>query len=193
MPEPKPASLGRCPFGAEAERVSTPAEAPTCPGRRGLLFGLGLAGAAGALAHAPGVARAATAQEQRRATPDLDGTQDRQSFYGPHQAGVVTPQPAAALVASFDVLAGSHDDLVRLMKKLTVRTAQLTAGDMPPPRDPKLPPLDNGVLGPKGFPDNLSMTVGFGASRPSPSATFWHRPASMLANACSWRWRIVVS
>ena len=34
-----------------------------------------------------------------------DSTLLRQPFYGPHQAGVVTPQPAAALMASFDVLA----------------------------------------------------------------------------------------
>ena len=166
MADNSPSDLGRCPFGGAAERVAMPAEtdAPACPARRGLLFGLGLAGAGGALGLAAAPARAATAQEQRRAIPDLDGTQDRQSFYGPHQAGIVTPQPAAALIASFDVLASSHDDLVRLMKNLTVRTAQLMAGDMPLPLDPKLPPRDNGLLGPKGFPDNLSMTVSLGAS-----------------------------
>ena len=166
MKDAKPSGLGRCPSGRTAERAATAerTEAPACPGRRGLLFGLGLAGAGGALGFDSGQARAATAQEQRRATPDLDGTQDRRSFYGRHQAGIVTPQPAAALVASFDVLASTHDDLVRLMKNLTARTAGLMAGEMPLSRDPKLPPPDNGLLGPTGFPDDLSMTVAIGAS-----------------------------
>ena len=33
-----------------------------------------------------------------------------------------------------------------------------------PEIDPKLPPLNSGVLGPSVFPDNLTMTVAVGAS-----------------------------
>ncbi|RYC32223.1 deferrochelatase/peroxidase EfeB [Lichenibacterium minor] len=157
------ADLGRCPFGVPAPAGPVPSlgDAPACPGRRGLLGLLGLAGAAGL---APAAALAATAQEERRAAPDADGTQDRRSFYGAHQSGVVTPQPAAALLASFDVLADSRDDLASLMQRLTARTAALMAGELPRPVNDGLPPPDNGILGPAGMTDGLSMTVGFGAS-----------------------------
>ncbi len=158
--------LGRCPFdafGAGGLAASAPAaaDAPACPGRRSLLGFLGLAGAAGL---APAAALAATAQEERRAAPDADGTRDRQDFYGAHQAGIVTPQPAAALLASFDVLADDREDLASLMKRLTVRAAALMAGEFPQPTDDRMPPPDNGLLGPVGMTDNLSMTVAFGAS-----------------------------
>ena len=155
--------LGRCPFGGLARPVApAPEEAPACPGRRSLLVGFGLAGAAAGLA--PGAARATSAEEERRAQPDADGTRDRQAFYGPHQAGIVTPQPASAMVASFDVLADSRQDLIDLMKRLTIRTAALMAGEVPAPADPKLPPADSGLLGPGGMSDNLSMTVAVGVS-----------------------------
>lgn len=153
--------LGRCPFGGFA-RPAAPEEAPACPGRRSLLVGLGLAGAAAGLA--PGAARATGAEEERRRTPDADGTRDRQPFYGPHQAGIVTAQPAAALVAAFDVLVETRQDLADLMRRLTVRTAALMAGELPPPADDRLPPPDSGLLGPQGIADGLSMTVAFGAS-----------------------------
>ena len=158
--------LGRCPFGGAASppAVSRPAaeasfEAPACPGRRSLLIGLGLAGGAFGLSPV-----SAASLDDRKLVVGGDGTQDRQSFYGAHQAGIVTPQPAASLLASFDVLAASRPDLVRLMKGLTGRIAALMSGDILAPTDPKLPPPDSGLLGPKGFPDNLSMTVAFGAS-----------------------------
>ncbi len=158
--------LGRCPFGGAASRPATSrssveasAEAPACPGRRSLLIGLGLAGGAFGLSPAAGASL-----DERKLVVEGDGTQDRQSFYGVHQAGIVTPQPAASLIASFDVLAASRPDLVRLMKGLTGRIAALMSGDLPAQTDAKLPPPDSGLLGPKGFPDNLSMTVSFGAS-----------------------------
>ena len=154
--------MGRCPFGAGLAATPAPEpDAPACPGRRSLLGFMGLAGAAGL---APTAALAAAVEDERLAQPDADGTRDRQSFYGPHQAGIVTSQPAAALVASFDVLAETRDDLAGLMKRLTLRIAALMAGEIQAPVDDRLPPPDNGLLGPKGAPDNLSMTVAFGAS-----------------------------
>ncbi len=168
--------LALCPFGGQARaavsertlpgRVPPDREAPACPGRRSLLVGFGLAGAAGAggaLGLSPAPVRAAAAEEERQRQP-ADGTADRHDFFGTHQAGIVTAQPAAALVAAFDVLAENRGDLAAFLKRLTARTAALMAGDMPAAVDDRLPPPDNGVLGPRGMTDNLSMTVAFGAS-----------------------------
>ena len=49
-------------------------------------------------------------------------------FYGSHQAGVMTPQPAAALVVAFDVLAEDRGELERLFRILTERIAFLMQG-----------------------------------------------------------------
>lgn len=128
------------------------------PGRRGLLLGLGAAGSAMA-------ARAATMPDDRPAVAEeADSTQERQPFYARHQSGITTPQPAAALVAAFDVLAENRAELEQSFRLLTQRCAFLTQGGAVPPLDPKLPPLDSGMLGPQVSPDNLTMTVALGRS-----------------------------
>ncbi len=129
------------------------------PGRRGLLLGLGSAGAAAAV-------RAATLPDNRPALPveESDGTDDVVAFYGPHQAGITTPQPAACLLAAFDVLADDRAELAELFRLLTERCAFLTTGGPVAALDPKLPPADSGVLGPRVFPDALSVTASVGAS-----------------------------
>ncbi|PMB50352.1 hypothetical protein CEN39_18870 [Fischerella thermalis CCMEE 5201] len=65
---------------------------------------------------------------------------------------------------SFDVVAKTKEDLVRLFKTLTERIEFLMVGGTPKIVDPKLPPTDSGVLGTKVFPDNLTVTVAVGAS-----------------------------
>ena len=129
------------------------------PARRGLLLGLGAAGSVGAV-------RAATLPDNRPVQPAEaeDGTEDRVPFFGAHQAGITTPQPASALLAAFDVLAESRAELAEMFRLLTERCAFLTAGGAAPDLDPLLPPADSGVLGPRVFPDALSATVGVGAS-----------------------------
>jgi deferrochelatase/peroxidase EfeB len=127
------------------------------PRRRHVL--LGLAGGALALTGAPSARGAETA-----AQAGVDGADDRQPFYGPHQAGVVTPQPASALVVAFDVLAEDCGGLERLLRTLTERIAFLTQGGDAPSRDRLYPPLDSGVLGPRISPDNLTVTVSVGGS-----------------------------
>lgn len=123
------------------------------PGRRGLLVGLGLAGGAAAL-----VGPAAAARHGGATAPS------GRSFHGAHQAGIVTPQPPAGMVASFDVLAETTDDLARLFRALTARIAFLTQGGATPALDPRLPPADSGLLGPRIVPDGLTITVAVGAS-----------------------------
>ena len=131
---------------------------PGDPTRRRLLLGLG-AGSMAALAGKPAAAGSDCQPEQ-----ESDGTLDSQPFYGPRQAGVVTPQPAAALFASFDVLADDRAGLEKLFRILTRRIAVLTEAGPAPTLDPRLPPADSGLLGPQLYPDNLTMTVAVGAS-----------------------------
>ena len=127
--------------------------------RRRLLLGLG-AGSMAALAVRP----ASAAGSDCAPDQESDGTLDSQPFYGPRQAGVVTPQPAAALFASFDVLADDRAGLEKLFRILTRRIAVLTEAGPAPTLDPRLPPADSGLLGPQLYPDNLTMTVAVGAS-----------------------------
>ncbi len=129
------------------------------PGRRGLLLGLGSAGAAAAV-------RAATLPDDRPLEPreEAGGTADVVPFYGSHQAGIATPQPAAALLAAFDVLAEDRAELADMFRLLTRRCSFLAAGGAVAELDPKLPPLDSGVLGPRVVPDALSVTASVGAS-----------------------------
>jgi deferrochelatase/peroxidase EfeB len=128
------------------------------PARRELLLGL----AGGAIGF--GIGSQSKAAPAGTLPPGDDGTEDRQPFYGLHQSGVITPQPAAGLIASFDVLAEDRAGLERLFRTLTERIAFLMKGGAARTLDPKYPPPDNGLLGPKVFPDNLTVTVAVGAS-----------------------------
>jgi deferrochelatase/peroxidase EfeB len=128
------------------------------PARRDLL--LGLAGGAVGL----GFGSQSRATPAGTLPPGDDGTQNSQPFYGLHQSGVITPQPAAALVASFDVLAEDRAGLERLFRTLTEHIAFLMKGGPAQTLDPRYPAPDNGLLGPIVFPDNLTVTVGIGAS-----------------------------
>lgn len=69
------------------------------------------------------------------------------------------------MLVAFDVLASDKDELVRLFKLLTARIAFLTTGGAAPAvPNPKLPPMDSGILGAEIAPDNLTITVSVGVS-----------------------------
>ncbi|ACB25257.1 deferrochelatase/peroxidase EfeB [Methylobacterium sp. PvP062] len=102
--------------------------------------------------------------EDATPTTATEGTLVAQPFYGPHQAGIVTPQPAAALYVAFDVLAERRGELPHLFRTLTERLAFLTRGGAVPDLHLQLPPRDSGILGPTVLPDNLTATVSVGAS-----------------------------
>jgi deferrochelatase/peroxidase EfeB len=129
-------------------------------GRRGLLRGL--AGAGAMLGIAPG----AHGETLMQSPPGRDDRAAAEAipFFGPHQPGILNPPPAAGLVAAFDVLATSRQDLVRLFRILTERAAFLMAGGTPPELDRRFPPADSGILGPVILPDGLTLTVAAGAS-----------------------------
>lgn len=128
------------------------------PSRRGLLLGASLAGGAALLRN-----QAARA-EAPAAAPEADERFVRQPFYGPHQAGVVTPQPASAIFVAFNVIGTDRADLQRLFRTLTERIAFLTQGGPVPDQNPLMPPPDSGLLGAEVTPDNLTVTVSLGAS-----------------------------
>lgn len=69
------------------------------------------------------------------------------------------------MLVAFDVLASDKADLERLFRLLTARFAFLTTGGPAPDTpNPRLPPMDSGILGAYIAPDNLTMTLSVGAS-----------------------------
>lgn len=137
--------------------------APLSAQRRRVLLGLGAAGAALAGSSLSGNVLAASPSQVTEA-PHSEKTQDHNEFHGPHQTGIVTPRPAAGMLVTFDVLASDREDLERLFHTLNERIAFLMTGGVVPQVDPKLPPMDSGILGPVVTPDNLTITVSVGES-----------------------------
>ncbi|WP_328753436.1 iron uptake transporter deferrochelatase/peroxidase subunit [Streptomyces sp. NBC_00285] len=141
-------------------------EASGCPagaGRRSFVkralgagaAGAALAGGAFALAESGGTAQA-------RAADATDPA--KVPFHGAHQAGILTPAPAAATFASFDVIAEDRARLTELLRTITARARFLTTGGTPDDLGVGAPPSDNGILGPDVPADALTVTVGVGAS-----------------------------
>ena len=143
---------------SDTEHTTTPAN----PQRRRVLMGLGAAGAALASGALSCPAMASTAQVTE--APKSDKTQDRHAYQGLHQNGIVTPRPAAGMMVAFDVLASDREDLGRLFRTLDQRIRFLMTGGSIDQIDPKLPPVDSGILGPVVTPDNLTITVSVGES-----------------------------
>ncbi|MDN6019432.1 MAG: iron uptake transporter deferrochelatase/peroxidase subunit [Enterobacterales bacterium] len=132
------------------------------PSRRRLLLGAGALSGALVLG---GAVKADTGTKPLATDKSPENARwQKQPFYGEHQAGVLTPQQASAMLVAFDVLATNAQDLQRLMKLLTERIAFLTHGGEAPHADAKLPPMDSGIMGPDIYPDNLTITVSVGDS-----------------------------
>jgi deferrochelatase/peroxidase EfeB len=91
-------------------------------------------------------------------------TGTRLPFHGPHQAGIVTPVPAAGMVAVLDVVAADRGALSTALQDLTTVARRLVEGEVDAPLDPLSPPPDNLILGPTPQADALTITVGLGAS-----------------------------
>jgi deferrochelatase/peroxidase EfeB len=124
--------------------------------RRDLLMGMAAAG---------GVAAITSLGYKTISSKEEDTTQTMVPFYGIHQAGIINPSPAAGLIVSFDVLGKNKQDLTRLFKILTTRVEFLTkGGKIPQQLNPKLPPINSGVMGDRIYPDNLTVTAAVGAS-----------------------------
>lgn len=134
------------------------------PARRRLLKSMGALGGALALTGGCPVAHGAPAQSAP-GTLSPDARMEKQPFHGLHQAGVLTPQQAAMMIVAFDVLAADKADLERLFRLLTDRIRFLTSGGpIPDTPNPRLPPIDSGILGEFIAPDNLTVAVSLGHS-----------------------------
>jgi len=155
--EPEPVTM-------ESAAMSTPGETPTGSApinRRSLLRVAGAGGAAVAVAGA-GVGYLATRDTAAAATSTNPGP----VFYGEHQAAILrAPTPGTAtIMLSLDVTETDRAGLTALLRTLTDRAAFLTAGGVPQALGVTAPPSDSGTLGPTVVADNLTVTVGVGAS-----------------------------
>ena len=101
------------------------------------------------------------------AAPSGTTAADSYPFHGLHQAGVLTPEPAAkqafACVAAFDTTVDSPG-LADVMRALTSRARFLTSGGTPLDLGVGQPPADSDVLGPAVPADGLTVTVSVGSS-----------------------------
>lgn len=157
-PHPRPYDEGNPPMSA--------ADTPSCPvgaGRRSFVRTALGAGAAGAVLAGGGFALSQAGGTAEAQAADVSGTA-RIPFHGTHQAGILTPAPAAATFVSFDVIAGSRQELADLLRTITERARFLTSGGTPDDLGVGAPPADNGILGPEVPSDALTVTVGVGAS-----------------------------
>ena len=141
----------------EAKTKGSPVPALSA-NRRQLLLGLGAAGMV--------VSRAKAEERQVTEAPagHSSDAKQRVPFYGVHQAGIVTPRPANGMIVSCDLIAQTPKEFEQFLRQLTERIVFLTSGGSFPQVDDKLPPADSGILGPDILPDNLTITVAFGAS-----------------------------
>lgn len=123
--------------------------------------GVGIAGVAGAVA--VGSAMMNDSPDPAAASPGAPVP-----FYGPHQAGIVTPAQDRLHFVAFDVITKDRARLVEMLREWSAAAARMTAG-----RDagllgavggqPEAPPDDTGEA--LGLPaSGLTLTIGFGPS-----------------------------
>lgn len=140
------AAPGGCPFGRRTFTKTA--------------LGVGVAGAALAGAGLVGAQVAAGSTPAAAA----DSGSGKVAFHGAHQAGITTPAPTAAVFVSFDVIAEDRAELAALLRTITERARFLTTGGTPVDLGVGAPPSDSGLLGPDLPEDDLTVTVGVGAS-----------------------------
>jgi deferrochelatase/peroxidase EfeB len=130
------------------------------------LLGAGAVGAAGgALAEAatrPEAKEQSAVEMSQRSLANELAT--RVSFDGLHQAGIVNPAPAQATFVALDSIAPNRSTLVAALKDLSTRARELTQGSTVGTEELDDPPPDSGILGPVNAPDELTVTIAFGAS-----------------------------
>jgi deferrochelatase/peroxidase EfeB len=128
-------------------------ESTSRPSRRGLLA------AAGGLVAAAGISAAAPGGE---AVPKISAATE--AFWGPHQAGILTPQQSHCYFAAFDLTTDKRDDLIDLLRAWTDAAARLTTGQTAAPMGTDLDAPGPDTADAVGLPPSrLTLTFGFGA------------------------------
>jgi deferrochelatase/peroxidase EfeB len=130
------------------------------------LIGAGAVGAAGGVlaeaATRPDAKKQSAAETTERSLANELGT--RVPFDGAHQAGILNPAPAQATFVALDSIAPNRSTLLAALKDLSTRARELTQGSTVGTEELDDPPPDSGILGPVNAPDELTVTIAFGAS-----------------------------
>jgi deferrochelatase/peroxidase EfeB len=86
------------------------------------------------------------------------------SFDQVHQSGILTERQAQATFVAFDSIAPDRATLAQALQDLSQRARALVVGGSIPVLETDAPPADSGILGPSNPPDELTVTIAFGAS-----------------------------
>jgi deferrochelatase/peroxidase EfeB len=88
----------------------------------------------------------------------------RVPFDAEHQAGILTRAQAHSTLVALDSVAPDRSTLIAALRNLSTRARSLTQGDTVGTEELDDPPPDSGILGPTNAPDQLTVTIAFGAS-----------------------------
>jgi deferrochelatase/peroxidase EfeB len=128
--------------------------------RRAFLGGAAALGAGAAIDRVVGLREQAASAQMATTAPSRPI-----AFEGAHQAGIVTPSPRHAIFAAFDSLAPDRAELAAALQALSDRARRLTRGyDALLGAPGEGPTPDSGIVGSKVVPDDLTVTIAFGAS-----------------------------
>ncbi|MEW4285231.1 iron uptake transporter deferrochelatase/peroxidase subunit [Priestia koreensis] len=124
-----------------------------------LLTGAGVAVSASGIG---GAVAAMGGLGSKKATAEPHEDDDAISFYGKHQAGIITPQQTYLYLASFTLLTDDKKAVISLFKKWTEMAAAMSAGSVNETYgNDWLPPSDTGEAVDLSAA-RLTMTFGFG-------------------------------
>lgn len=127
--------------------------------------GLGVGALAGAAAEAQSRTRDPALSEAEQARETLaNELATRVPFDAAHQAGILTHRQAQASFVALDSIAPDRFTLAAALRDLSTRARSLTQGDTVGAEELDDPPPDSGILGPLNAPDQLTVTIAFGAS-----------------------------
>jgi deferrochelatase/peroxidase EfeB len=130
------------------------------PSRRRFLAGAGGVLAAAGAAAAPH-AQALAAEAARPAASPASAVEP---FWGPHQAGIATPQQSHTYFAAFDLRTAKRDELAGMLKTWTAAAVNMTAGKFAAPIGEDLGKPGADSYEAAGLsPARLTLTFGFGA------------------------------
>jgi deferrochelatase/peroxidase EfeB len=147
----------------DIERTGQPGDVGAAS-RRGFLIKAGVGMAAAGIAFG---ARAATddsdAAKKNPPAGPTDSKTATEPFFGPHQAGIATPQQAHTYCAVLDLVTAKRDEVVGMLKAWTEAAARMTAGQTAAPIVPDTSVAAADSADALGLaPHRLTITFGFG-------------------------------